>query len=244
MTTTTPAGASDSIADRVAGFHASAATQMPPQALAAFSAEQVSLAAAGTPPGVARTGTVMPDGLLLDVQGQPTSLAQVRGGRPAVVVFYRGAWCPYCNIALRSYQADLAPALAERGIALIAVSPQKPDGSLSISETNGLTYIVVSDPANQLARALGILTAPTADAQAAQASLGLDLADHNADGTRNLPMPTTVVVDPQGVITWIDVHPNYATRTEPATILAAVSETLQSRPIGHRPLGSVPGTRP
>jgi peroxiredoxin len=175
----------------------------------------------------------MPDGRLLDVHGQPTSLAQARGGRAAVVVFYRGAWCPYCNIALRSYQTDLAPVLAERGIALIAVSPQKPDGSLSISETNELTYAVVSDPANQLGAALGILTAPSADTQAAQASLGLDVAEHNVDGTRNLPMPTTVVVDPHGVITWIDVHPNYATRTEPAAILAALSETLQAPPTGH-----------
>ena len=53
----------------------------------------------------------MPDGDLLDVHGAPTSLARLRGGRPAVVVFYRGAWCPYCNIALRTYQAELVPAL-------------------------------------------------------------------------------------------------------------------------------------
>jgi len=176
----------------------------------------------GVPAGVSEPGAVMPDGELLDVHGGATSLAQVRAGRPAVVVFYRGAWCPYCNIALRTYQAELAPALADRGFALIAVSPQKPDGSLTAAETNELSYSVVSDPGNHIASALGIVTEPSAESVAAQGKLGLDLAEQNADGGRRLPMPTTVVVDDTGVIRWIDVHPNYTTRSEVSEILAAV----------------------
>jgi peroxiredoxin len=187
-----------------------------------FTAEQVDLDAAGVPAGVSKPGVVMPDGELLDVHGGATSLAQVRAGRPAVVVFYRGAWCPYCNIALRTYQAELAPALADRGFALIAVSPQKPDGSLTAAQTNELSYSVVSDPGNQIASALGVVTEPSAESVAAQGKLGLDLAEQNADGGRRLPMPTTVVVDATGVIRWIDVHPNYTTRSEVSEILAAV----------------------
>jgi peroxiredoxin len=187
-----------------------------------FTAEQVDLDAAGVPAGVSGPGAVMPDGELLDVHGGATSLAQVRAGRPAVVVFYRGAWCPYCNIALRTYQAELAPALADRGFALIAVSPQKPDGSLTAAQTNELSYSVVSDPGNQIASALGVVTEPSAESVAAQGKLGLDLAEQNADGGRRLPMPTTVVVDATGVIRWIDVHPNYTTRSEVSEILAAV----------------------
>jgi peroxiredoxin len=187
-----------------------------------FTAEQVDLDAAGVPAGVSKPGVVMPDGELLDVHGGATSMAQVRAGRPAVVVFYRGAWCPYCNIALRTYQAELAPALADRGFALIAVSPQKPDGSLTAAQTNELSYSVVSDPGNQIASALGVVTEPSAESVAAQGKLGLDLAEQNADGGRRLPMPTTVVVDATGVIRWIDVHPNYTTRSEVSEILAAV----------------------
>jgi peroxiredoxin len=187
-----------------------------------FTAEQVDLDAAGVPAGVSAPGAVMPDGELLDVHGGATSLAQVRAGRPAVVVFYRGAWCPYCNIALRTYQAELAPALADRGFALIAVSPQRPDGSLTAAQTNELSYSVVSDPGNQIASALGVVTEPSAESVAAQGKLGLDLAEQNADGGRRLPMPTTVVVDATGVIRWIDVHPNYTTRSEVSEILAAV----------------------
>ncbi|MFZ0715691.1 peroxiredoxin-like family protein [Mycobacterium sp.] len=217
MTTQTP-----SIGEQTQAFMAGPAAAMPAEVMGAFVAEQVTLDDAGVPTGVSAPGALIPDGELLDVRGAATSLAQIRAGRPAVVVFYRGAWCPYCNIALRTYQAELAPALADRGFVMIAVSPQKPDGSLSAAQTNELTYAVVSDPGNQLASALGILTEPAAEALAAQQKLGLDLAEHNADGGLTLPMPTTVVVDAGGVIRWIDVHPNYTTRSEVSDILAAV----------------------
>jgi peroxiredoxin len=180
------------------------------------------LDARGVPELVLMPGSVMPDGDLLDVHGAPTSLARLRDGRPAVVVFYRGAWCPYCNLALRTYQAELVPALASRGVELIAVSPQKPDGSLTSAESNELTFSVASDPGNQIATALGILTEPSPESIAAQAKLGLDLTEMNADGGKALPMPTAVVVDASGTIRWIDVHPNYTTRSEVPAILAAV----------------------
>ncbi|HXB87392.1 peroxiredoxin-like family protein [Mycobacterium sp.] len=217
MTTHSP-----SIGEQVQTYMTGPAAALPPEVMGAFAAEQVDLDAAGVPAAVSAPGAVMPDGELLDVHGATTSLALVRGGRPAVVVFYRGAWCPFCNIALRTYQAELAPALADRGVAMIAVSPQKPDGSLTVAETNELSYAVVSDPGNQIASALGILTEPSANALAAQEKVGLDLAEQNADGGRTLPMPTTVVVDHTGVIRWIDVHPNYTTRSEVPDILAAV----------------------
>jgi peroxiredoxin len=201
---------------------AGAAAAMPEDVVAAFVADQAGLDARGVPDGVAVPGTAMPDGDLLDVSGSPTSLASLRNGRPAVVVFYRGAWCPYCNIALRAYQAELVPALADRGVGLIAVSPQKPDGSLSSAESNELTFAVASDPGNQLACALGIMIEPSADSIAAQLKLGLDLTEVNADGGKTLPMPTVVVLDADGIIRWIDVHPNYTTRSEVPEILDAV----------------------
>ena len=70
----------------------------------------------------------------------------------AVLVFYRGAWCPYCNIALNTYQAELVHELADRYVALVAISPQAPDGSLSMQEKNELTFAVLSDPRTGLRR--------------------------------------------------------------------------------------------
>jgi peroxiredoxin len=220
MTTTS------TIAEQVASLHQASAGQLPPEVAEAFAAEQRDLAAAGNPSGVAEPGSRLPGGELLDVGGQPTTLAQNLGGKPAVIVLYRGGWCPYCNIALRAYQAQLVPALAERGIGLIAISPQAPDGSLSTKESKELTFTVLSDPGNQIARQLGILTAPSDGTRAAQLQLGLDLTQVNADETTALPMPTVVIADADGVIRWIDVHPDYTTRTEPGQVLQAVTETI------------------
>ncbi|MET8723275.1 MULTISPECIES: peroxiredoxin-like family protein [Streptomyces] len=214
------------IADQVTALTQTMASQAPTDALDAFHAEQMELDAAGVPAGVAAEGTVLPDASLQDAHGNPTTLRQTRAGRPAVIVFYRGAWCPYCNVALRTYERELAAELGERGVALIAVSPQKPDGSLTMAETNELSYAVLSDPGNVLGHALGIVTRPNDRALQAQASLGLDLAEVNADGTPDIVMPTVVVVDAEGVVRWIDVHPNYTTRTEPVQIIEAVSRTI------------------
>ena len=210
------------ISDQARALATASAERLPADVIAAFTADQAALDARGVPQNVVAPGSVIPDGDLLDVDGVPTSLARLRGGRAAVVVFYRGAWCPYCNIALRTYQAELVPALGERGVELIAISPQKPDGSLNSAESNELTYSVASDPGNQIATALGIVTVPSPDSVAAQAKLGLDITEVNADGGKALPMPTVVVVDAAGIIRWIDVHPNYTTRSEVAAILAAV----------------------
>jgi peroxiredoxin len=214
------------INEQVADLHQTSAGQMPADVAEAFAAEQRALAAGGQPAGTAQPGTPLPDGDLLDVTGEPTTLAAALGSRPAVIVFYRGGWCPYCNIALRTYQAQLVPALAERGIRLVAISPQTPDDSLSTKEAKELTFTVLSDPGNQLARQLGILTGPSEAARAAQLELGLDLTRVNADGTTGLPMPTILIADADGKIRWIDVHPDYTTRTEPGQVLQAISQTI------------------
>ena len=214
------------IAEQVASHHRALAGQLPSEVLEAFATEQRDLAAARNLAGVAEPGKRLPDGELLDVAGQPTTLADNLDGKPAVIVFYRGAWCPYCNIALRTYQAHLVPALAERGVGLVAISPQTPDGSLSMKESTELTFTVLSDPGNQIAEQLGILTAPSNGVRAAQLQLGLDLTQVNADGTTGLPMPTVVIADADGVIRWIDVHPDYSTRTEPSQVLQALTETF------------------
>ncbi len=210
------------IADRVARFRQEIAGLLPDEAADILDAEQQRLRAGGPPAGAAVPGDAMPDAELLDVHGAPTTLAAAVAGRGAVVVLYRGAWCPYCNLTLRAYQEDLVPRLERHGVALVAISPQQPDGSLSSRETNELTFTVLSDPGNQVASGLGVLTAPGEEAQTVQRNLGMDLSELNADGTYGLPMPTVVVVDATGTIRWIDVHPDYTTRTEVADIVDAL----------------------
>jgi len=210
------------IADQVVVLQQQTAVRLPAEVRAVFGAEMAKLIAAGIPSDVAAPGTDLPDGDLLDAHGLPTTLAMARDGKPAVVVFYRGEWCPYCNLTLRAYQDKLIAELGDRGVTLIAVSPQKADGALSMQEKHELTFTVVSDPGNQIGGKLGILMTQNDDLRTAQAKLGANVAATNADGTDTLPMPTVVIVDAAGTIRWIDVHPNYTTRTEPGEILAAL----------------------
>lgn len=215
------------IAERIVIRESEFGVTGPPAILETFLEEQAELGVAGVPEGVRAPGAQMPDGTLLDGHGNPTTLARARRGRPAVVVFYRGAWCPYCNVALRAYQAQLLPALTERGVAMIALSPQHPDGSLMMLEINALTYTVLSDPGNQIAAQLGILNPPRGDAgRRTTQALGINIASVNCDGTDTLPMPTTVLVDADGTIRGIDVHPDYSMRTEAPEILAGVRSLL------------------
>lgn len=213
------------IAELVKALNATLATQIPPELLETFKAERARLVTTGLPKDAAQVGDLMPDGDLLDVKGNTTTLAQAREGRPAVVVFYRGAWCPYCNLTLKAYQTQLVPGLTDRNISLIAVSPQKPDGSLTSQEANELTFTVLSDPGNQIAGKLGIQIGQSEAARAAQLSLGLDVASGNADGTDALPMPTVVIVDAEGMIQWMDAQPDYTKRTEVDQILAVIDQT-------------------
>jgi peroxiredoxin len=210
------------IAERVAEMHAATAAAPPNEALGAFARERAELAAGGVPAGIAPVGTVLPDAELLDAHGAPTTLYAAAGGGTSVLVFYRGTWCPYCNITLSAYQAQLLPQLTERGIRLVAISPQKPDGSLTMQQKHSLAFTVVSDPGNTIAGRLGILTHPSEEARAAQVQLGLDLTSINADGTSTLPMPATAILDASRTIRWIDVHPDYSTRTEPQQVIAAL----------------------
>lgn len=212
------------ITDRVAEMHAAMAKEPPNEVMGAFGREQAALAAAGAPAGVAQPGTRLADAELLDPDGTPTSLYKAAGDGTTVLVFYRGVWCPYCNVALSAYQQHLLPALTERGVRLAAVSPQAPDGSLSMQEKHDLGFTVLSDPGNGIARTLGILTQPSDEARAAQLELGLDLTAVNADGTTGVPMPTVAILDSDHVLRWIDVHPDYSTRTEPAQVVSALDQ--------------------
>ncbi|MEU4328731.1 peroxiredoxin-like family protein [Nonomuraea dietziae] len=211
-----------SIAEQAQKLTATMMSQAPAGALSPFTAEQAALRAAGVPAGLATLGFMVPDTPLVDVNGHATSLYAITGGRTTVLVFYRGVWGPYCNLALRTYQKRLLPQLANRGVELAGISPQTFQGSLAMRQQNELTFPVFSDVGNRLAAGLGILTQPTPDALAALARLGIDVAAANADGTATVPMPTVAIIDGARVLRWISVHPDYTSRTEVPDIIAGL----------------------
>lgn len=152
------------------------------------------------------------------------SLRERLSAGPVVLVFYRGEWCPYCNIYLRAIQAAL-PEIAARGASLIAISPQSPDHSLSITEKAKLGFEVLSDVDQAVIRAYKVQFTVPADLQDLHVNVfHIDLRDHNADRGWQLPVPATFVIDRAGVVRAAHVSADYRTRMEPADIVAALDE--------------------
>jgi hypothetical protein len=132
------------------------------------------------------------------------------------------------ELAASGLPAGIAPAgtvLPDAGLLDLHGTPttlQKPDGSLTMQQKNDLAFTVVSDPGNTIAGRLGILAGPSEEARAVQLQLGLDLTSVNADGTVTLPMPATIILDASRTVRWIDVHPDYSTRTESRQVINAL----------------------
>jgi len=212
---------STTISEQTAALLEAAGKHLPADVVQAFADDRATLLAQPAPSGP-RVGAKLPDVSLVDATGKSVSLGEVVTGAPAVIFFYRGAWCPYCNVVLRTYQSELLPALRSLGTALVAISPQSPDASLATAEKAELEYTVLSDARSEVASRLGIAFDQSEQALGARRKLGLDLRTVNVDGSTTLPMPTVLVTDAAGVVRFVDVHAGYTTRTEVADILAAV----------------------
>ena len=166
-------------------------------------------------------GDMAPDFTLPDAQGRPVTLSAMLARGPVVLAFYRGGWCPYCNLQLRAYQRVL-PELRALGATLVAISPEPPDASLSTQEKNALEFKVLSDVDALAAKAYGLLFEFSDALREAYIGMGRDLSELNADGGWHLPVPATYVIAPNGRIELAYVDPEYRNRLEPAEILAAL----------------------
>ena len=210
------------IAEQVNEVKAAAASRLPAEVVAVFASDQAALAAAGVPAGAVSVGDTLPPFSLSDATGQIRTLEELTADGPAVIVFYRGGWCPYCNVALRTYQRELLPELGAYSARLVAISPETPDASLSTQEKAELVYTVPSDTAAELAKSLGITFEPSEDGLAAQRNLGVDIRTTRADNDTHLPMPTVLIVDRDRIARFVDIHPDYTGRTEVNDILTAL----------------------
>jgi peroxiredoxin len=168
-----------------------------------------------------KTGDSFPALTLGDQLGRPTDLARVLAEGPLVVTFYRGGWCPYCNLELRAYQKAL-PEIQALGARLIAVTPETPDNALSTAEKNDLAFTVLSDNRGRLADALGIRFELSDAVKAYFIKAGHDLPARNGDDRWSMPMPATYVVEKGGRIARAFVDPDYRRRLEPAEAVAAL----------------------
>lgn len=168
-----------------------------------------------------KRGDQAPSFALPNAVGKTVVLAELLKNGPVVINFYRGAWCPYCNLELHTLQEAL-PQIQALGAQLVAISPNTPDHSLSSIEKHALTFAVLTDAHNALARQYGLVFTLSEAVRPIYQQIGFDIPAHNGDNTWELPFPATYVVDQTGLVVYSFVDADYTKRAEPATIVAVL----------------------
>ncbi|RFU72925.1 thioredoxin-like fold [Trichoderma arundinaceum] len=159
-------------------------------------------------------GEKLPDFILSDARGEPVSSVDLLAKGPVLITFYRGGWCPFCNLALRAFQQRLEEFQA-RGVTLVAITPEQPDSSLTTAEKNELKFPVLTDDGLKLANKLGIVWTQPEDLVATLNGVGIDLEKRNGNGSAEMVIPTTLLVDQKGVVRNIFAEADWMKRLEP-----------------------------
>ena len=171
-------------------------------------------------------GQTAPDFQLPNPQGKSISLNELLVKGPVVVTFYRGSWCPYCNLQLRALQARLAE-IKELGAELVAISPQVPDDSLTEDEISNMDFIVLSDQDAKIASKYGVAwEVPEYLLEHMRVDRQLDLESINNGNANILPIPATFIVDKNAEVVWRFVDVDYRTRSEPEDIIQALQKLV------------------
>jgi len=170
-----------------------------------------------------KEGDKMPPFSLPNAINKTVSSDTILNNGPLVINFYRGSWCPYCNLELRAFQAAL-PEITGLGAQLVAISPSLPDKSLSPTEKDSLTFEVLSDIGNKISHQFGLVFTLDEQLQPLYKQFGTELSDFNGDESNQLPMPATYVVNSDGIIKLAFVDADYTKRLDPNKVI----ETLRN----------------
>ncbi|PRX57682.1 peroxiredoxin-like family protein [Flagellimonas meridianipacifica] len=171
-----------------------------------------------------QTGDILPDFILPDENQKEVTLGEMLQDDYLIISFYRGGWCPYCNMELRALQ-QFSEDFKNHGANLVAISPETPDNSLTTSEKNELQFKILSDIDNQYAKQLNLAFQMPENLREVYHSFGLHVDEHNGNNDYELPMPATYVIDKNKNVIYDFVPEDYTQRLDPKEIL----RFLQSR---------------
>jgi peroxiredoxin len=195
----------------------------PPHVMPTIEATRRRLEESGLKDHALQPRQTMSDFELPDATGEIVRSVELRSQGPLLITFYRGGWCPFCNLALRAFQERNAE-IKTRGVTLLAISPQTPDHSLTLQEKHSLQFSVLSDAGNKVARQFGIVFALDPGLKTVQEQFGVDIPAYNGDRTFELPVPATFLVSTDGKVLKSYVEADYMQRLDPETALAWVRE--------------------
>ncbi|MDR3508231.1 MAG: peroxiredoxin-like family protein [Caulobacteraceae bacterium] len=210
---------------------------VPPTVIETMHRATAELIASGAAARALKAGDRAPAFVLDDPDGRPVSSAERLAKGPLVLSFYRGVWCPYCNMELQALQAAL-PQFEALGASLLAISPQTPVNSRKSVRQNALSFPILSDPHNAVADAFGLRFAMPNYLIELYKDLKNDLPAFNGDPSWTLPMPAHYVVGQDGTILYAEVNPDYTRRPDPADMLPALRRATAVLPDRSRALAA------
>ena len=190
----------------------------PKEVLDAFESASQKLAEEKIEEKALKVGDKMPSFELKNALGKVIKSTELLAKGPLVINFYRGAWWPYCNIELGGFQ-EILPEIHSKGAQLVAISPELPDNSLSLSEKLELDFEILSDLNNDIARKFGIVFELTDELKPLYEKFGVDLPKTQGNENFELPVPATYVVDGDGTVILAHIDIDYTRRLEPEEVL-------------------------
>ena len=206
------------LAEDIATFQGKFIPTVPEETINLLMSELQSLIALRLTDQAIKVGETFPAFSLTDANESIVSLSTLLKDGPLVISFYRGAWCPYCNLEINALQNRLTD-IEAAGAQLVAISPQTPDKSNDQVSASKLSFAVLSDIGNQLAKQCGLVFTLPESLRPIYADWQLDIPGHNGDETFELPMPATFIIGADSIIKYAFIDMDYTKRLEPEIII-------------------------
>lgn len=181
------------------------------------------LIASGQALNAKKAGDEAPEFTLKDPDGHLISSAELLARGPLVISFYRGVWCPYCNLELQALQAAL-PQIVARGAGVVAISPQTGSNSRKSRRDSKLTFPILSDEKSRVAAAFGLRFSLPDYLVELYKGFKNDLPTFNDDPAWVLPMPARYIIGADDLIAYAEVNPDYTQRPDPSELLPVLDK--------------------
>lgn len=177
-------------------------------------------------------GTMAPDFILRNQDGAEVSLQESRQSGPVVLKFIRGSWCPFCNLDVAALKT-IVPQLTELRATVLVINPQRPDRGLELQSKHQFEFDVLSDEQQHVLRSYALQFSVPEKVREVYKKFGFNLPEHTADGSWNLPVPATYIIDRDGFIRARHFDLDYLNRMEPLAILDSVQYLTTTQANGH-----------
>ncbi len=207
-----------SLSSELDAMKAALSAKAPADVLSAVRTANRQLAASGIAEKALKAGAQAPGFELPDAAGRPVRLDDLLERGAVVLSFYRGSWCPFCNLTLAALQREL-PRIVQAGATLVAVSPQTPEATAATVQHLGTAFPVLSDAGNAVARAYGLVFTVAEEVRPMYRALGSDLPKANGDDSHELPISATYIIGRDRRILYAFVDSDHTRRMEPAEIV-------------------------